>query len=111
VAELIIPLTEEQRVAIKTFFANRAIDTSVQYQDSCITYDNTQYVDFKLEGPLTFVKSAMGSGKTECLIRELKPILAKSSGLMLSCRQSLTSEWIGRYQRAGIQTVDYRNIE
>lgn len=51
----------------------------------------------------------MGSGKTEVLIRNLKPILEdEGSILMLSCRQTLSTEWMARYQRAGLTMIDYR---
>jgi hypothetical protein len=53
----------------------------------------------------------MGTGKTDQLIRVLPEYLRHNNAVMLSVRQTLSTEWRARYTRAGISIVDYREVK
>lgn len=66
-------------------------------------------MEFDEKTPLIAIKSNMGTGKTEQLIRWLKNYLPNRQVVMLSVRQTLSTSWMARYQEAGIPMADYRD--
>lgn len=58
---------------------------------------------------LIAIKSNMGTGKTEQLIRWLPEQLKTNTVIMLSVRQTLSTSWSERYRKAGIKIADYRD--
>jgi late competence protein required for DNA uptake (superfamily II DNA/RNA helicase) len=106
-----IPRTKEAIEEIKKNIKNAKIDTTQRFLSERIPTMDKEYVDFDLKADLLFVKSAMGSGKTEVLARNIKDLLPGKSVVMVSVRHTLSTEWFSRYSRAGIQMVDYRDIQ
>lgn len=96
---------------MKEEFKASPLKTNVEFATSKIPTQDKQYVEFDLKNDLIYVKSNMGTGKTDQLIRLLPEYLRNSNAVMLSVRQTLSTEWMARYARAGIQMVDYRDMK
>jgi hypothetical protein len=70
-----IPLDQKQVDHIKTKLHEQKINVNQTFATQFMSTMSKRHVDFKINNRLTFVKSNMGTGKTEVLIRELKTLL------------------------------------
>lgn len=108
-----VPLTKDQRQAIREAVKNQPVKTDMEFAfQRFIPTQHQAYTTFEVDNsPLFAIRSNMGTGKTEQLIKFLKGYLPGRFVVMLSCRQTLSTSWLSRYQTAGIPIEDYRDVK